>query len=87
MTKVISKNNNRCTVNDFIFARYFIYLFFIYFFFFFVKNHLLVIYDVMICTGYTVFANTLNLCVYIFRNNSKNKCLLKVKVFAVCLLG
>ena len=26
--------------------------------------------DVIICTGYTICANTLNYCVYIFRNNS-----------------
>ena len=34
------------------------------FFFIFVKNHLLVILDVIICTGYTIFANALNLCVH-----------------------
>ena len=46
-------------------------------------------FDVIICTGSTIFANTLNLCVYmyIFRNNSKSNCLIKVKVFAVRLLG
>ena len=31
------------------------------FFFIFVKNHLLMTSDVIICTGYTIFANTLNL--------------------------
>ena len=44
MTKKISEYNNRCTVNDFICACSFI------FFIFFVKNHLLVISDVIICT-------------------------------------
>ena len=49
--------NNRSIVNDFIFACSFI-------FFIFVKNHLLVISDVIICTGYTIFVNALNLCVH-----------------------
>ena len=50
------------------------------------QKHLLVTSGVIICTGYTIFANTLNLLVYIFRNNNKNKCIVKVKVLAVCLL-
>ena len=49
--------------------------------FFFCQNHLIVTSDVIICTGYTKFANTL------FRNNSKNKCIVKVKELAVSLLG
>ena len=32
-----------------------------FFFFFFCQNHLIVTSDVTICTGYTIFANTLNL--------------------------
>ena len=35
------------------------------------KTHLIVTFDVIICTGYIIFAHNLNLCVYIFRNNSK----------------
>ena len=58
MTKIISENNNRCTVNDFIFA--------CLFYFFFCQNHLIVTSDMIICTGYTIFTNTLNLRVYIF---------------------
>ena len=50
-TKIISKHNRMCTVNDLISACSFIFLFF-------VKNHLLVISDVIICKGYTIFANT-----------------------------
>ena len=57
MTKIISENNNRCTVNDFIFACSFI----LFFFFNFCQNHLKVTSDVIICTGYTIFAKTLNL--------------------------
>ena len=57
MTKIISEKNKRCTVNDFIFVCSFIYLFI----FLFCQNHLIVTYDVIICTGYTIFANTLNL--------------------------
>ena len=34
--------------------------YFIYYYFFF-QNHLIVTSDVIICTGYTIFANTLNL--------------------------
>ena len=52
MTNIISENNNRCTVNEFILACSFIL-------FIFVKNHLLVTSDVIICTGCTIFANTL----------------------------
>ena len=73
VTKIISEKKNRCTVNDFIFACSFIYLFiflFIYFFNF-CRNHLIFPSDVIICTGYTIFANTLNLLVSIFRNSSK----------------
>ena len=55
--------------------------------FFFGQNHLIVTSDVIICTGKTLFANTLNLRVYIYRNNSKTQCLVKVKELAVCLLG
>ena len=51
-TKIIGENNNRCTVNDYIFECSFIL-------FIFVKNHLLVISDEIVCTGYTIFANTL----------------------------
>ena len=79
MTKIICENN----VNDFIFACSFILFYF--FFFYFCQNHLIVTSDVSICTGYTISANTLNL--YIFRNNSKNECLIKVKAHAVCLFG
>ena len=79
MTKIVSDKQYRCTANDFIFARSFIFLFLS-------KNHLSVTSDVIICTRYTIFANPLNLGVYIFRNNSKNKCLVKIKVLAVCLL-
>ena len=50
MTKIISENNNTCLVNDFIFACSV-----------FDKNHPLVTFDVVICTGYTIFANALNL--------------------------
>ena len=57
MTKLISEKNNRCTVNDFIFVCSFI----IIIFFIFVKNHLLVTSDAIIYTGYTIFANDLNL--------------------------
>ena len=32
-----------------------------FYFYIFVKNHLLMISDVIICTEYTIFANTLNL--------------------------
>ena len=42
-------------MNDFIFACSFIY------FFYFCQNHLIIYSDVIICTGYTIFANTLNL--------------------------
>ena len=56
-------------------------------FFIFVKNDLLVISDVIICTGYTIFANILNLLMYIFRNNSKNKCLVKVKGTCCMFIG
>ena len=44
-------------------------------------------FDVIIFTGYRIFANTLNLLAYILKSNSKNKCLIKIKVIAVCLLG
>ena len=43
------------------------FLFFFFFFFFFFscvcvcQNHLIIISDVIICTGYTTFANTLHL--------------------------
>ena len=63
------------------------YYLFIFLFFLFVENHLLVTSDIIVCIGYTIFANTLNLCEYVFRNNSKNKCLVKIIVLAVCLLG
>ena len=69
----------------YIYIYIYIYIYF-FFFFFFVKNHLLKTFDVIICTGYTIFANNLTFCLYIFRNNSKHKCLVKVKVFAICLL-
>ena len=36
-------------------------LFIFLFFFYFYQNHLIVTSDVIICTGYTIFANTLNL--------------------------
>ena len=52
MTNILSENNNRCTVNEFILACSFIL-------FIFVKNHLLVTSDVIICTGCTIFVNTL----------------------------
>ena len=55
--KTVSDNNKRCTVNDFIFACSFIYLFIFYF----CQNPLIVTSDVIICTGYKIFANTLNL--------------------------
>ena len=85
MIKIISENNNRCTVNHFIFACSFIYLFFFFFFFFLSKIIYWVTFMwVLFYTGYKLFANTLNLWVWI---NAKNKCPLKVKVFAVCLLG
>ena len=54
---------------------------------YFVKNHLLMIFGVVICTGYTIFANTLNSLKYKFRNNSQNECLVKLNVHVVCLLG
>ena len=44
VTKLISKNNNRCTVNDFISA---CSLFVYFYFFFFYKIHLLVTFDVI----------------------------------------
>ena len=77
----------------FIFAHSFIlfilfsfFILFIYFFIFiFVKYHLLVTFDVVICTGYTIFAKTLNLWVYIFKNNSKNKCPVKVRKGICCM--
>ena len=49
----------------------FIYLFiymYLSFFFIFITIHLLVSFDVIICIGYTLFANTLNLLVNIFCN-------------------
>ena len=55
VTKIRSENKNRCIVNDFIFECSFIY------FFYFCQNHLIITSDVIICTGYTIFANTLNL--------------------------
>ena len=84
MIKIISENNNWCSVNYFIFCM-FLYLFI--FLFLFVENDLLVTSDVIVCIGYTISADTLNLCEYMFRNNSKNKCLVKIIVLAVCLLG
>ena len=74
MTKIINENKNRFTVNDFIFACSFIYLFiyfyfylFIYFYFFILFIYfiffffcLIITSDVIICIGYTIFANTLN---------------------------
>ena len=63
----------------------FIYLF-IFFFFFLVKSSnsdFLCDYLYMIHTICKYF----DLWVYIFKNNSKNKCLVKVKELAVCLLG
>ena len=53
MTKIISENNNRCTVNDFIFVCSFIYLFIYLFIFYFCQN-LIVTSDVIICTGYNI---------------------------------
>ena len=50
---IISENKNRCTVNDFIFA--------CSFFLCVCQNHLIIIFDVIICTGYTIFANILHL--------------------------
>ena len=58
---------------------YFCVFFILFYVFLFLSNHLIITYDVIICTGYTKFANILNLWVYIFRNDSKNKCLVKVK--------
>ena len=73
MTKIISENKKRCTtVNNFsfmcffFFFIYFIYFFFFFFFvylfflFFFCQNHLIITSDVIICTGYTIYANTLS---------------------------
>ena len=73
------KNNNRCSVNDFIicmfFILYFLFYFFIFFYFFFLfiylfyflliylfiaNIHILVTFNVVICTGYTLFANTVS---------------------------
>ena len=62
--KVINENNNRCTVNDFIFVcslRFIIIIIIIIIITIIVKNHLLETVDVINCTGYTIFANTLNL--------------------------
>ena len=53
--KIISENKTWCTVNNFIFACSVIY------FFYFCQNHLIITSDVIICTVYTIFANTLNL--------------------------
>ena len=61
MTKIISENKNRCTVNDFIFCVFFYLFFLLFFVVFFSQNHLIITSDVIICTGYTIFANTLNL--------------------------
>ena len=75
-----------CTVNDFIFACSFI--FYLFYFILFVKNHLrLVTSEVIICTGYTIFEIYFEFMSVHIQNNSKNKCLVKVKVLAVCLLG
>ena len=76
VTKIISKKKISVLLMTFFFASSFI--------FFYCQNHLIVTSDVIICTGYTIFANTLNLWVYIFRNNSKNKFLVTVKELAVC---
>ena len=37
------------------------FFFFFFFFFYFGQNHLTVTSDMIICTGYTILANTLNL--------------------------
>ena len=58
-----------------------------FFFFLFLSKSSIRDFWCYFCIGYTLFANTLNLCVYIFRNKGKNKWLVTVKVFAVCLLG
>ena len=64
----------------------FFLLFFFFFFFCFCQKHLIVTSDVIICTGYTKFANTSEF-VTVHIQNSKNKCFVKVKELAVCLLG
>ena len=87
MTKIISENNSGCTVNVFIFACFFFFFFFFFVVVFFCQNNLIVTSDVIICTGYTIFANTLNLWVYIFRNNSKKKMLCKSKGTCCMFIG
>ena len=39
----------------------YLFIFFLFIFFFFCQNNLIITSDVIICTGYTIFANTLNL--------------------------
>ena len=67
MPKIKSENNNIGICKGFYFCMFFYFifllsfLFFFFFFFFFFQNDLLMTSAVIICTGYTIFANSLQI--------------------------